>query len=180
MAYFKYFNKIGYDVRGVKNNVNFDVITNILERVRLKLNFIQHQAFFTQHHIIDGETPEFLAYRYYGNTELHWIILYSQQATNPYYDWPLTYFDLQKFVNKKYGVANINDIHHYEDVDGYEVDATDDASCIAHTLCTPTSSVTSVTNFIHEETLNDAKRNLTIIRSEYVSNVVKEFKKLLK
>ena len=167
MAYFRYFNKIGYDVRGVKNNVNVDVITNILERVRLKLNFIQHQAFFAQHFIIDGETPEFLAYKYYGNTELHWIILYSQQATNPYYDWPLTYFDLQKFVNKKYGVANINAIHHYEDADGYEVDST-------------AAGATSVTNFIYEETLNDAKRNLTIIRSEYVSNVVKEFKKLLK
>ena len=167
MAYFRYFNKINYDVRCVKNNVNVDVITNILERVRLKLNFIQHQAFFAQHHIIDGETPEFLAYKYYGDTELHWIILYSQQATNPYYDWPLTYFDLKKFVNKKYGVANINAIHHYEDADGYEVDST-------------ASGATSVTNFIHEETLNDAKRNLTIIRSEYVSNVVKEFKKLLK
>ena len=167
MAYFKYFNKINYDVRGVKNNVNFDVITNILERVRLKLNFIQNQAFFAQHQIIDGETPEFLAYKYYGNTELHWIILYSQQATNPYYDWPLTYFDLKKFVDKKYGVANINAIHHYEDADGYEVDST-------------ASGATSVTNFIHEETLNDAKRNLTVIRPEYVSNVVNEFKKLLK
>ena len=167
MAYFKYFNKINYNVRGVKNNVNFDVITNILERVRLKLNFIKSQAFFAQHQIIDGETPEFLAYSYYGNTELHWIILYSQQATNPYYDWPLTYFDLQKFVNKKYGVANINAIHHYEDADGYEVDST-------------AAGATSVTNFIYEETLNDAKRNLTVIRSEYVSNVVNEFKKLLK
>ena len=167
MAYFKYFNKINYNVRGVKNNVNFDVITNILERVRLKLNFIQNQAFFAQHQIIDGETPEFLAYSYYGDTELHWIILYSQQATNPYYDWPLTYFDLKKFVNKKYGVANINAIHHYEDADGYEVDST-------------ATGATSVTNFIHEETLNDAKRNLTVIRPEYVSNVVNEFKKLLK
>ena len=167
MAYFKYFNKINYDVRGVKNNVNIDVITNILERVRLKLNFIQSQAFFAQHFIIDGETPEFLAYKYYGDTELHWIILYSQQATNPYYDWPLTYFDLKKFVNKKYGVANINATHHYEDADKYEVDST-------------ASGATAITNFIYEETLNDAKRNLTVIRSEYVSNVVNEFKKLLK
>ena len=167
MAYFRYFNKIGYDVRGVKNNVNIDVITNILERVRLKLNFIQHQAFFAQHFIIDGETPEFLAYKYYGDTELHWIILYSQQATNPYYDWPLTYFDLKKFVDKKYGVSNINATHHYEDADKYEVDST-------------ASGATAITNFIHEETLNDAKRNLTVIRPEYVSNVVNEFKKLLK
>jgi hypothetical protein len=167
MAYFKYFNKINYDVRGIKNNVNVDVITNLLQRVRLKLNFIQNQAFFAQHQIVDGETPEFLAYKYYGDTELHWIILYSQQATNPYYDWPLTYFDLQKFVNKKYGVANINDTHHYEDADKYEVDST-------------ASGATAITNFIHEETLNDDKRNLTLIRPEYVSNVIKEFKELLK
>ena len=166
MAYFKYFNKINYDVRGVKNNVNIDVITNILERVRLKLNFIQHQAFFAQHHIIDGETPEFLAYKYYGNTELHWIILYSQQATNPYYDWPLTYFDLKKFVNKKYGVANINATHHYEDADKYEVDSTAPLAL-------------AVTNFKHEETVNDENRIIRIIQPRYVDLVVDEFKRLL-
>ena len=167
MAYFKHFNQINYDVRGVKNNVNIDVITNLLQRVRLKLNFVKNQSFFAQHQIVDGETPEFLAYKYYGNTELHWIILYSHQATNPYYDWPLTYFDLKKFVIKKYGEANINDTHHYEDADKYEVDST-------------ASGATAITNFLHEETLNDAKRNLTLIRPEYVSNVVKEFKDLLK
>ena len=85
--------------------------------------------------------------------------------TNPYYDWPLTYFDLQKFVNKKY--SNINATHHYEDADKYEVDST-------------ASGATAITNFLYEETLNDAKRNLTVIRPEYVSNVVNEFKKLLK
>tara|TARA_Y100000310_G_scaffold144527_1_gene143777 strand:+ start:244 stop:747 length:504 start_codon:yes stop_codon:yes gene_type:complete len=167
MAYFKHFNQINYDVRGVKNNVNIDVITNLLQRVRLKLNFVKNQAFFAQHQIVDGETPEFLAYKYYGNTELHWVILYSHQATNPYYDWPLTYFDLKKFVIKKYGEANINSTHHYEDADKYEVDST-------------ASGATAITNFLHEETLNDAKRNLTLIRPEYVSNVVKEFKDLLK
>ena len=166
MAYFKYFNKINYDVRGVKNNVNIDVITNILERVRLKLNFIQNQAFFAQHFIIDGETPEFLAYKYYGDTELHWIILYSQQATNPYYDWPLTYFDLKKFVNKKYGVANINATHHYEDADKYEVDSTAPLAL-------------AVTNFKHEETVNDTKRIIRIIQPRYVDLVVNEFKRLM-
>ena len=66
-----------------------------------------------------------------------------------------------------YGVANINATHHYEDADEYEVDST-------------ASGATAITNFIYEETLNDAKRNLTVIRPEYVNNVVNEFKKLLK
>ena len=41
--------------------------------------------------------------------------------TDPYYDWPMTYFDLQKYIVKKY--ANPNGIHHYEDANGYEVDS---------------------------------------------------------
>ena len=166
MAYFTYFPTIGYDVRGKKNDSSVQRITDILKRVRQKLEII-NLAFFEEDFVQDGDTPESLAHQVYDDSQLHWIILYANYMTNPYYDWPMTYFDLQKFVNKKYGVANINAIHHYEDADGYEVDST-------------SAGATSVTNFIHEETLNDAKRNLTIIRSEYVSNVVNEFKKLLK
>ena len=165
MAYFTYFPTIGYDVRGIKNDSNIQRITDILKRVRQKLEII-NLAFFEEAFVQDGDTPESLAHQVYDDSQLHWIILYANYMTNPYYDWPLTYFDLQKFVNKKYGVANINAIHHYEDVDGYEVDST-------------ASGATSVTNFIHEETLNDARRNIKIIRSEYVQQIVSEFKKII-
>ena len=165
MAYFTYFPTIGYDVRGIKNDSSVQRITDILKRVRKKLEII-NLAFFEEYFVQDGDTPESLAHQAYDDSQLHWIILYANYMTNPYYDWPLTYFDLQKFVNKKYGVANINAIHHYEDVDGYEVDST-------------ASGATSVTNFIHEETLNDARRNIKIIRSEYVQQIVSEFKKII-
>ena len=165
MAYFTYFPTIGYDVRGKKNDSSVQRITDILKRVRQKLEII-NLAFFEEYFVQDGDTPESLAHQVYDDSQLHWIILYANYMTNPYYDWPITYFDLQKFVNKKYGVANINAIHHYEDVDGYEVDST-------------ASGATSVTNFIYEETLNDARRNIKIIRSEYVQQIVSEFKKII-
>ena len=165
MAYFTYFPTIGYDVRGIKNDSSVQRITDILKRVRKKLEII-NLAFFEEYFVQDGDTPESLAHQVYDDSQLHWIILYANYMTNPYYDWPLTYFDLQKFVNKKYGVANINAIHHYEDVDGYEVDST-------------ASGATSVTNFIYEETLNDARRNIKIIRSEYVQQIISEFKKII-
>ena len=101
MAYFKYFNKINYDVRGIKKDSHIDRVTNILQRVRLKPEFIQNKLIFAQHFILDGETPEYLAHEFYGDSELHWIVLYGQQCTNPYYDWPLTYFILQKYTSKK-------------------------------------------------------------------------------
>ena len=167
MAYFKYFNTINYDVRGKKNKPHINVVTNILQRIRLKLEYVKHQSFFAQHTIIDGETPEYLAYTYYGDTELHWVILYAQQATNPFYDWPMDYFDLKKFVIKKYGAANINDINHYEDADGYWVDST-------------APGAAAVTNFVYEEELNDDKRNINIIRPEFAHEIVKELQQLLK
>jgi hypothetical protein len=178
MAYFKYFPTIRYDVRGTKNNSNIQHVTDILKRVRKRLDIV-NRAYFEQYFVKDGDTPESLSHQVYGDSTLHWIILYGNYMTNPYYDWPLTYIDLKKFVIKKYGVANINSTHHYEDADGYEVDATDDASCIAHILCTPTSSVTAVTNFVYEETLNDAKRTINVIKSEYTQEIVSEFKKII-
>ena len=163
MAYFKYFPTITYDVRGKKNQFQIDFITNILVRIRKKLN-VTNLAFFNEYFLQDGDTPESLAHQVYNDSQLHWVILYTNYMTNPYYDWPLTYFDLKKFVDKKY--SNINAVHHYEDVDGYEVDST-------------ASGATSVTNFIYEETLNDARRNIKIIRSEYVQQIVSEFKKII-
>ena len=165
MAYFKYFPQINYDIRGRKNNINIQTITNILTRVRKKLEIVNH-AFFEQYFVREGDTPESLAHQIYGDSTLHWIILYGNYMTNPYYDWPLGYRDLQKFVNKKYGVANINNTHHYEDADKYQVDST-------------ASGATAITNFVHEETLNDAKREINIIKPEYTYQIITEFKKII-
>ena len=165
MAYFKYFPTIRYDVRGTKNSRSVQLVTDILKRVRKRLDIV-NRAYFEQYFVKDGDTPESLSHQVYGDSTLHWIILYGNYMTNPYYDWPLTYIDLKKFVIKKYGEANINDTHHYEDADGYEVDST-------------ASGATAITNFLYEETLNDAKRTINVIKSEYTQEIVSEFKKII-
>jgi hypothetical protein len=177
MAYFKYYPKLAYDIRGVEDSERHDFVTNILARVLVKchgwkdIDGSQQEALiatgdFQKHIIRDGEKPEILAHKWYGDPELHWIILYANGATfqNPYYDWPMTNFDLGKFVAKKY--ANINATHHYEDADGYEVDST-------------APNAAAITNFKYEEVKNDAKRVIRIIQPRYVDLVVDEFKKLM-
>lgn len=101
--------------------------------------------------------------------------MYANYITDPYYDWPLSYFDLQKFTAKKY--ADINGIHHYEDSDGYEVEAT---GTVIDSSGTQAGSSTAITNFIYEETKNDLKRTIRIIRPEYVRQIIKEFKTIIK
>jgi len=170
MAYFNYFPTIGYDVRGIKSQTRIDAITNVLVRVRKKLN-VTNSALFEQFFVSDGDKPEILAHQIYDDSTLHWIILYANYMTNPFYDWPLTYFDLQKFVAKKYP-DNANGVHHYEDEEGFEVDEDKDK---------PANSIYPkiITNFLYEEKKNDENRNINIIKQEYVNQVIQEFKSLI-
>ena len=170
MAYFTYFPTTIYDVRGDKNNVRINRITNVLVRARKKLE-ITNAALFEQYFIQDGDRADTLAYQFYNDSTLHWVIMYANYMTNPYYDWPLTYFDLQKFVAKKYP-DNTNGVHHYEDEDGYIVDNPENrpANAIYPKI---------ITNFLYEEMMNDSKRVINIIRKEYINQILQEFKLLI-
>ena len=184
MAYFNYFPEIAYDVRGDKKKPQRQAITNILIRIRKKLNVV-NASLFEQYFIREGDRADTLAHQFYGDSTLHWIIMYTNYMTNPYYDWPLTYYDLQMFIAKKY--ENINGVHHYEIVmnEGerneirYEVDGEDQPGVI-NELKTKESSIKTITNFLYEEKKNDEKRSINIIRSSYISEVLEEFKTLIK
>ena len=64
--------------------------------------------------IIDpnGETPEVTAFKHFGDSELHWVILMTNNITDRYYGWPLSDADFERFVNDKYD--NADAVHHYE------------------------------------------------------------------
>ena len=179
MSYFSYFPKIAYDIRGAEDTIQLDLVTNILARILLKHRawkigggsneFLNAASYFVKYTIRDGDRPDTLAHQYYGDSDLHWLICYTNgiNILNPLYDWPLTQYDLKKFITKKYGSANINAIHHYKDANGYQVDST-------------ASGATSVTNWIYEEELNDSKRTISIMQQQYIGQVVDEFKRLMK
>jgi len=179
MAYFRYFPKIAYDVRGIENNEQYDAVTNLLSRVLVKchgwadVDGSAHEALigtshFQKYLIRDSDRPDTLAHQFYGDSELHWLIMYANgtSISNPWYDWPMTQGTLSKFVTKKYDAGNEYLTHHHEDTNGYQVDST-------------ASGATAVTNFIYEERLNDAKRTIRVMERQYIDLVIDEFKRLM-
>ncbi len=125
MAYFSYFPKIGYDVRGVEDNEQYDAITNLLSRVLVKchgwadIDGSAHEALvgichYQKYLIRDGDRPDTLAHQFYGDSELHWLIMYANglSISNPWYDWPVPHGTLSKFITKKYP-DNEYGTHHY-------------------------------------------------------------------
>ena len=70
--YFSKFPFILYDSIG---NIDFKVVTNLLRRVALRANLREDTLVFDTYDVRDGETPEILAHKLYGDSELNWIIL---------------------------------------------------------------------------------------------------------
>ena len=174
MAYFKYFPNTVYNAVDV-NEKKYRLVTNILRRIRKKIE-IPNVSIFEQYFNQDGDRADTLAHQFYGDSTLHWIIMYANYMTNPYYDWPLNYFDLQKYVADKYkNSGGVTGTHHYENSNGDIVDA-------PGTLIAPgvtASGGTAITNFLYEEKLNDKKRTIDIIRLEYLQQIINEFKRFI-
>ena len=93
-SYFSAFPKINY------NGVS---ATNITLRAKLVNSFSQQAINFYPYTIKDGETPDTLAYDYYGKPEYSWLIFMTNDIIDPYYDWPISTIDFDKYIEKKYG-----------------------------------------------------------------------------
>ena len=111
MAYFSKFPLMAYDMAG---NENYKLLPNILRRVKLRSGIRSGAFLFDNYDVHDGERPEDIAFKLYGDPELHWVILMTNNITDRYYQWPLTQPQFQEYLTDKYGVGSEDAVHHYE------------------------------------------------------------------
>lgn len=111
------FPKIQYDIVKAKQS-NYQTITNILFRIGIIKDILSNISAYYNQSIIDGETPEIMASKIYGNPEAYWMILYANDIHDPQYDWPMTGTVFKKYLESKYGsvTAAQTGIHHHEKV----------------------------------------------------------------
>lgn len=89
----------------IGNNRSFALARNILRRVAFS-DQINNQSAFIDYDIKDGERPEHIANRLYGNPNHHWIILLANNITDPYHGWYKSQTILEQYIQKKYsGIA---------------------------------------------------------------------------
>ena len=111
------------------------IVKNIFKRSKLRTDVDQAITAFNYYYVEDNQRPDVLAQELYGDSELDWVILTTNNITNVRDQWPLSHNDLYEFMLSKYGSeSNILGIHHSETVkvvdeynreilkDGLEVD----------------------------------------------------------
>ena len=86
MAYFRQFPKIDYDVRGTGIPQK---MTDITRRVRFRDYMKRNFVVFDYYDVKSGETPEYIANEFYGDPELHWIVLMTNDIVDYYTEWIL-------------------------------------------------------------------------------------------
>ena len=109
MSYFSKFPLITYDI---KNNGNYKLLPDILRRVKQRSSIKSGQFIFDAYDVRNGEKPEDIAYKWFGDAELHWVILLLNDITDRYHQWPKNQNQFLAYVNDKY--SNIDSTHHYE------------------------------------------------------------------
>ena len=175
MAYFSQFPLMAYDVKGDKT---YKLLPDIIRRVKLRANIRNGMFMFDNYDVQEGETPESVAYRWFGDTELHWVILMTNNITDRYYEWPLTQPQFQAHLEDKYGVGNIDSIHHYEVSQTSGPTSSRDNSHLVE-VNSDASGATAITNREYEQREQDKLRQIRLLDQKYLPSFVEEFTRLI-
>ena len=172
--YFSKFPAIFYDSVG---NFDFKVVTNLLRRVALRTKLREDTLIFDTYDVKDGETPEILAHRLYGDSELHWVILSVNNITDRYHQWPKPYIQHISYLNEKYPTSSeLNALHHYE------IEQTSGDTTIKINIGkdnTDFPSATAISNFDFEEDLQNKQRSIRLLDPSYLEQFIQEFEDLM-
>ncbi len=87
--YFKEFPEFLYDFRYGPYETKTSIVRDITRNVRFRKEVLENIAVYDEYDIVDGETPEIIAEKVYGNPEYHWIIMLANQRYDHLTDFPL-------------------------------------------------------------------------------------------
>jgi hypothetical protein len=175
MAYFDLFPKLLYTL----DKKNDKLTTDLFRRLKIRSSILSEASLYDVYDVQEGDTPESIAFKHFGDTELHWVILILNNITDRFYDWPLTSYEFNEYLNNKY--ENIYDIHHYE-IDQLSgptmgLGPSDYSTKIQVNSDYPGATV--VTNYDYEQRIQDQKRQIKILNPAYLNLMLDEFQKLI-
>ena len=172
-------------------------VKNLFKRGELRPDIFQDLATFEKYQIIGDDRPDNVANKFYQDSDLDWLVLICNNIINVQTEWPLMQRDFERFLLDKYEThAALEDIHHYETQEiknskgvvmlekGLEVASDMTFSYYDWWLdeqqnITNANTVTAVTNYQYEEKIEDAKRNIYLLKTRYISLVIDDMEQLM-
>jgi len=175
MSYFSRFPLMVYDVKG---NEDYKLLPDILRRVKIRSGLRAGSFLFDKYDVRDGERPEDVAFKVYGDAELHWVILMTNNVTDRYYQWPLSQPQFQEHITDKYGAGNEDAVHHYEKTQDSGPTSSRDFSHLVE--CNEgDEGFGIISNRDYEYRLQDEYRQIRLLDPQFIGTFVEEFENLI-
>jgi len=114
--YFSILPNIQYDEKPISypfSESDFVVAKNFFRRYKINDDIFSTVTLFKKYSIPDGERPDALAQKAYGNPFYDWVILLTNNLVNAQYDWPKSNYEVYKIGESEYDDP-YSEIHHYE------------------------------------------------------------------
>jgi hypothetical protein len=120
MAYFNELPNVEVVSRFPNQSSNQDYITikNLWRRAKIREDALNAATAFQYYQIEGDERPDQIAEKFYGDPELDWVILITNNIINFNEDWPLTGNSLHNYLIDKYGTEEALQEIRYTETDG--------------------------------------------------------------
>ena len=177
-----YFSRFPLRVYDMKGDKVYKLLPDILRRVKLRSGIKAGQFIFQEYDVKDGERPEDVAFKWFGDPEYHWVILTTNNITDRYYQWPMTQPQFQEYIEDKYGIASIDSVHHYEITTQSGRTTSNGPNDYSHLVeCnSDEDGAVAVTNRQYEQRLQDKYRSIRLLDQKFLPTFVSEFDALIK
>ena len=93
---------------------DYITVKNLFKRGKLREDIFQDLTLFTKYQIKGNDRPDNVAFDYYRDSKLDWLVLISNNILNVQTEWPLLTNEFDRYLVDKYGTVGIGEIHHYE------------------------------------------------------------------
>ena len=187
-TYFSDLPNLTYAVSTNKAGKTKDIeIKDYFRLLRLRKDVRRTDTLYVDYVIQDGERPDQIAFKEYGEEQFYWMILQVNDITDYNNQWPLSYTELDKYILDKYGgIEASGEVHHYETQDEYNeagflmlpggmiVDEDFTFEYQYDETTRKTSYPVTVTNYQYESRLNDEKSQIQIVDKRYIWDIQRD------
>ena len=173
---------------------DFVLAKNLFKRGKIRDDFFENAMAFNKYSITGDDRPDNVAKEIYGDSSLDWIVLLSNNFISVRDEWPMSQYQLQRYLNNKYNIDQITAIKHYETKEvrnsaniiimqkGQIVDEnftftySDDGT---NTTLSGSNIMTSVSNYEYEVAQNDKKRIIHFLRPNYIQTIMEDMRTIM-
>jgi len=175
-----------------KSAYDYQLVKNLFKRAVLRDDVFNDVTNFEKYSVEGDERPDQVAYNFYRDSGLDWIVLTTNNIIHVRDEWPMSNRDFLTYLNEKYTSEELSNVHHYETREirdesntliqpaGVRVKSDYSVTYVENDTVKTESSIKMLTFLEHETNLNDAKRNINILKPDYVEIFLRDIKEIMR